>query len=487
MVILKFGGSSVATAAAIARVAAIVERERRPKAVVVSALAGVTDALVDIARLAEIGDPGRALDRLEEIAARHAAVASEVRSADRRAALETALKTIWSEAAERIRAHATSGPDRRAGHDALIASGELASSRIVQALLLDRGFPTTWIDARTVVITDGRHGRATPIEASIRERAGSRLRPSVDRGEIPILGGFIGATPDGSTTTLGRGGSDYSASLIGAALGASEVQIWTDVDGMLTADPRTVANATLVRRLSFAEGFALAHFGAKVLHPSTVHPAVAAAIPVRILNSRAPDQPGTLITGQVVQRRHELAGLAARCGITVLHVRSRSASDRTLILAKLAAAGDDSGLAIHMATSTDTGVALAIDASEGVDEVVALAATIGEVERHDHLAIIAAVGDGLRQSPLLCAATLRALEGIPLHLVIHAPDSCHLAVVVSDSRVARAMSQLHARFFESERSHAAVDGWHPSARRRGQGAGATTHTSPTTASQETRA
>jgi aspartokinase len=214
---------------------------------------------------------------------------------------------------------------------------------------------------------------------------------------------------------------------------------------------------------------------------------VAAAIPVRILNSHDPDQPGTLITGQGVHRRHPLAGLAARSSVTVLHVRSRSTADRTLILAKLAAAGDDSGVAIHMATSTDTGVALAIDASEGVDEVAALAATIGEVERHDHLAIIAAVGDGLRRSPLLCAATLRALEGIPLHLAVHAPDSCHLAVVVSESRVARALSQLHARFFEGERSHPAVDGWHPSAGRRSQGAGATTHTSPTAASQETRA
>jgi aspartate kinase len=385
VVILKFGGSSVATLAAIDRVAAIVGRVQRPACVVVSALAGVTDQLVEAARLAQHGQTAPAVAHIGLIAARHAAMASAVCRPDARLGLVSGLDQIWHDAIVRITGPTAWGHNSPAATDAVVACGERASSRIVEALLSDRGLPAQWVDARQIVITDGHHGHALPIEPAIRERTDRSLRPLIERGAIPILGGFIGATADGETTTLGRGGSDYSASLLGAALGADEIRIWTDVDGMLTADPRIIDDAETVSRLSFAEAAALASFGAKVLHPSTVGPAIAANIPVRILNTFKPGQPGTLITGDVTTRRHALAGLAT---------------------------------------------------------------TRGTVPRHDGLAIVAAVGERLRSDSTLRTAVIRALDGMPLQRIEHAHGDCHLAVALPERHVARAMAMLHARFFD---------------------------------------
>src|SRR5207248_9512898 len=178
---------------------------------------------------------------------------------------------------------------------AAAAAGELASSRIVARALAERDIPAMWIDARSVIVTDGDHTAASPQIESTRERVRAGVHEAAAAGEVPVLGGFIGATAQGVTTTLGRGGSDYSAAIVGACLDVNEIQIWTDVDGMLTADPRIVDEPRLVERLSFAEASELAYFGAKVLHPSTILPAVANDIPVRILNSRRPERSGTLI------------------------------------------------------------------------------------------------------------------------------------------------------------------------------------------------
>ena len=310
MIVMKFGGSSVATAAAIARVRAIVEAERRPRIVVVSALGGVTDTLLAIASRASARDERAALEALRQVRERHVSLATAVRNEAERHTLLVSLDAQWREVETLVHAVLLLRACSPAATDAIVAHGELASSRLVAAILKDAGLPAEWVDARGVVVTDSRHRQASPLAGDTTERLSRTIRPLIAAGAIPVLGGFIGATVEGVTSTLGRGGSDYSASLVGACLRAAEIQIWTDVDGILTADPRICNRARPVERVSFEEASALARFGAKVLHPSTAQAVVKAGIPVRILNSRRPSNQGTLVTRGPASRRAPVAGIA---------------------------------------------------------------------------------------------------------------------------------------------------------------------------------
>jgi aspartate kinase len=298
---MKFGGTSVADPDAINRLIGIVrqqkERDKTPPVVVVSALAGVTDKLVAVARLAEEGEADKAGAELQALLDRHIAVAGAITSQSRNAVISE-VKKEFDELIGLVHALSVLREVSPRSHDAVVAVGEITSSRIVAAALADHRLASGWVDARKVLVTDAEHGTAAPDMVSTAERARDRIAPLVADNRVPVTGGFIGATVNGVTTTLGRGGSDYSAAIFGASLEVDEIQIWTDVDGMLTADPRIVPQPRVVPQLSFAEASELAYFGAKVLHPSTILPAVAKNIPVRILNSRRPDSPGTLITAE---------------------------------------------------------------------------------------------------------------------------------------------------------------------------------------------
>jgi aspartate kinase len=285
MIICKFGGTSVGDAAAIRRLVAIVAtRLRERPIVVVSALAGVTDGLLAV--------PDRG--GLEGLVARHREVATALGlSGD-------AIATIEDDAAELagwLGRRSVARPLAPRERDALVAHGELWSSGLVDQALRRADVPAVRVDARSIIVTDdGDPGR--PDLDAISRRAGGRLAPLVARGLVPVTQGFLGATPAGETTTLGRGGSDYTASLLGAALGARRVEIWTDVDGILTADPRIVPDARLLRTSSYQEAARLARAGAKVLHPETVVPLVDARIPCWVGNSFRPDGEGTLIEAE---------------------------------------------------------------------------------------------------------------------------------------------------------------------------------------------
>ena len=298
-VVMKFGGSSVVDAAAIDRVCAIVGAQRAAgnvPVVVVSALGGVTDALLALAASARLGDSATVGAGLEALSRRHHDQARALGVGGDtvlRDALDRQVESLGSTLAD-IRA---SAEDHDARLDAVAAVGEILSSRLVAAAMAQRGLAAAWVDARDLVITDDRFTRAAPLMDDIAAAAQTSVQPLVSAGTIPVLGGFVGRTVDGHTTTLGRGGSDYSASVVGAAIHAVEIQIWTDVDGMLTADPRIVADAEVVPHLSFAEAAELAYFGAKVLHPSTIFPAISRNIPVRILNTMRPDQPILTVRG----------------------------------------------------------------------------------------------------------------------------------------------------------------------------------------------
>jgi aspartate kinase len=295
MIVLKFGGTSVGSAERVRRAASIVEAQPLPRATVVSAASGVTNLLLAASSAAASGDRANRVLAVEEVRAKHGEVLAGVSDERERLAAQAVLDQLNAALDERLDEVAAAAACDAAASDAIVATGEKAMSVLMAATLRARGTPAVHAWADRVIATDDRHGHARPQRERTRDQAAA-LRPDLDAGVTVVMTGFIGGAPDGSTTTLGRGGSDYSATLLGAALDATEVQIWTDVPGVLTADPRQVPDARVVPHISYDEAQELAHFGAKVLHPRTIRPAVARGIPVRILSTFAPDEPGTLVT-----------------------------------------------------------------------------------------------------------------------------------------------------------------------------------------------
>ncbi|MBA3641981.1 MAG: aspartate kinase [Acidobacteria bacterium] len=323
--VMKFGGTSVAGAAAMTDVARIVKDATagsRHIVVVVSAMSGVTDALLAACRAARDGGIEQVERHLPELQSRHLAVVNEL-FADAAIACDIAAEV--TRACDELRGVLTSVAILQEltprGADRVTAAGELLSSRIVATLLRESGIPARWIDARRAVVSDAGFGAAWPDLAATTIAAAGEITPAWQAGEVGVTGGFLPQRQRASTT-LGRGGSDVSAAVLGAALDAAEIQIWTDVDGMLTADPRVVHDAQPVGRLSFDEAAELAYFGAKVLHPSTILPAVEKNIPVRILNTLRPGNPGSLITADGGGADRALTAIACKRNVTVVNVTS---------------------------------------------------------------------------------------------------------------------------------------------------------------------
>ena len=323
ILVLKFGGTSVAGPVAIRRVADIVRdagRDGGRPVVVTSAMSKVTDGLIDSVRRAVAGHVDGSRDVLDGLLERHRRAAQELLGPENGRRFEAAVNEASGNLADLLRVMSCHPGTRRTLEDEIVAHGEHLSSQLLTLVLCEQGLPAVWVDARTVIRTDDQHGRASPLPDAIRAVAVQLLEPRIAAGEIPVLGGFIGSGPQGATTTLGRGGSDFSGALAGAALRAAEVQIWTDVSGFLTADPRVVPGARVIPHLSYAEAAELAYFGAKVLHPRTILPAVELGLPVRICNSREPQGSGTRIDGQREVSAQGIKAIAHKRGIMVVQV-----------------------------------------------------------------------------------------------------------------------------------------------------------------------
>ncbi len=460
---MKFGGTSVADADAIARVAAIVRRQFEsratgaPPVVVVSALAGVTDQLIAASRLAEEGDADRAANALHALIERHVTVASALTSGERQTGLVAAVREDFAGVISLVRALAVLREVSSRSLDALVAAGELASSRIVATALVERGVPAAWVDARTILMTDAEHTCASPLMAETCARAGEVLGALAASGRVAILGGFIGATAQGVTTTLGRGGSDYSAAIVGACLGVAEIQIWTDVDGMLTADPRVVAQPKLVKQLSFAEASELAYFGAKVLHPSTILPAVAKNIPVRILNSRRPEVEGTLITAAARPPDGQLTAIACKRGVTVIDITSTRMLMAHGFLRRLFEVFERFKTAVDVVTTSEVSVSVTVDDTRRLDAIVDNLRNFADVSCEPEMAIICAVGENLRAESTLFGRAVTALDRVPLRLVSQAASRRNITFVLRDADVPEAMTRLHDEFFRALAQHEAKD------------------------------
>jgi aspartate kinase len=454
--VTKFGGTSVADPDAIRRLVAIVgdgavtdpgrtSDGHHAPIVVVSALAGVTDKLIEVTRFAEDGDGERAASALRALLDRHLSVASAVTRESGESTL-SALRAEFDELIGLVHALAVLHEVSPRSLDAVVAVGEVVSSRIVAAALADAGIRSAWVDARRVLVTDAEHTAAAPDITATAERCRSLVSPALAAGEVPVLGGFIGATASGVTTTLGRGGSDYSAAIFGASLDVDEIQIWTDVDGMLTADPRVVPEPRLVPRLTFAEASELAYFGAKVLHPSTILPAVAKNIPVRILNSRRPGNAGTVITAQG-DSGGALTAIACKRNVTVVDITSTRMLMAHGFLRRLFEVFERFKTAVDVVTTSEVSVSVTVDDTRRLDGVVDNLRSFAEVNCEPEMAIICAVGENLRADPTLFASAVTALRGIPLRLVSQAAGRRNVTFVLRDADVPNAMTQLHDTFF----------------------------------------
>lgn len=446
MIVMKFGGTSVKDRAAIERLIEIVRQTPEP-VVVVSALAGVTDRLLGIAAEAAAGDIDAARGNVRGLRQRHHGVASVVTDASLRASVIAEIDVEFDELERIVGALAVLGEVSPRWHDTIAATGELVSSRIVAAALTAHGQPAAWVDARRVVVTNDEFMSAAPSFAPTDAAIQAAMQPLLAQRIVPVVGGFVGSNERGVTTTLGRGGSDFTGAIVGAALGASEIQIWTDVDGMLTADPRVIGDPQVVPHLSFEEASELAYFGAKVLHPATIQPAVARDIPVRILNSQRPSATGTLITASRPQSTRAVTAIASKTGVSVVSITSTRMLMTHGFLRKIFEVFERQKTAVDVVTTSEVSVSVTIDDRRRLPSIVADLSEFADVTTEGDLALICAVGDGIITDRAFASHLLSAIDGVPLRMVSQAASRRNVTIVIAAADLPTALNRLHDQFF----------------------------------------
>ncbi len=459
MIVMKFGGTSVADPAAIERLMAIVRAARQaaiqPEAtdwrgpvVVVSALGGATDRFLRAAADAAEGHGESARDNLKALRARHLEVASVIGQSPDRPDVDAFINSEFDELERLVGALGVLREVTPRWLDTIAAAGEILSSRIVAAALTSHGLTAAWVDARRVIVTGDEHTAAPPLMKETAVALSATVDPILADRRIPVMGGFVGANRDGVTTTLGRGGSDYSAAIVGASLGAAEIQIWTDVDGMLTADPRIIKDVQVVPHLSFGEASELAYFGAKVLHPATILPAVGQNIPVRILNSRRPqDARGTLITRDRPPTDRPLTAVASKKNVTVVDITSTRMLMAHGFLARIFQAFEQHRTAVDVVTTSEVSVSVTVDDARRLPEIAATLREVADVTREDKMAILCAVGEGLQRDPAFVGELLASLGGIPIRMLSQAAARRNITLVIREADLEPALHGVHERFF----------------------------------------
>jgi aspartate kinase len=452
VIVMKFGGTSLADAARIAGAAEIVRgRLPRDPIVVVSALAGVTDLLARAVAAAREGSRDELEPILADLFRRHSwATSGSVSSASRRHDLDLEVGAIFEDLRQILRSVRVLGEGTPRASDAALAFGEILACSIVTAALIDRGVAARALDAREIMITDDRHGAAEADLGEVTRRAARAVPPCLAAREVPVIGGFYGATRDGRTTTLGRGGSDTSAAVLGCALGADEIEIWTDVDGIMTADPRRVPTARTCPVVSFAEAAELAFYGAKVLHPAAIAPAVRRKIPVRVLNTLNPTGAGTLVVEDPPGGTPPLVAVVSREGVAAVRVSSRTLRIDPGFLSGVLEDLDAAGAVPDMAVFCETGVTVALPAARVAAELVSRLRIRGDVQVEDGRAIACIVGRGLARDASVRVRVLAALAEHGPEVVALGGSSASAALLLPEDRLEAAVRALHRAFFEEE-------------------------------------
>ena len=447
--VMKFGGTSVQDAKAFTRVAAIVNGERENSPVVVtSAMAKVTDALLNAFETAKKGDFETAFESLQTHFERHTKVSEELTDENQQKAFQTELNYATAELKDLlIRVSRRSLPLSML-KDAIVSYGEQLSSRLLAEVCKAKGLNAKQMDSRRLIVTDDEYGSAAPIWDETEKLIRLELENLIKWGEIPILGGFIAASRGGETTVLGRGGSDYSAALVGAALRAREIQIWTDVTGVLTCDPRICPEARTLKTLSYEEAAELAYFGAKVLHPKTIKPAVDYRIPVRVCNSHEPEKRGTMILAETEVLPNTIKSIAHKTGITILRISSARMLGAFGFMSALFQVFERYRTVIDVISTSEVSVALTLDNTDSLEQVVNELKRLGDVEVEHNNAVVCVVGEGLRDSSGLASKIFSTIEDIPISLISHGASSVNITFVIKEDKVSEVIKRLHSEFFK---------------------------------------
>ena len=460
MLVVKFGGTSVRDATCMAHVAGLIDDTRRRHgalAVVVSAMAGVTNTLFALARAAASGHEKQARGMLEELLARHLATVGELlRTPEERGQAEQAIRTVIEELGRYVRSIALLGEVTVRTLDLVAGAGERLSCALVAAALRERGVPAEAIPATELIVTDAHFGAAEPDLEQSRLRICQRLRPLVERGTVPVVTGYIAATPEGVPTTLGRGGSDFTAAILGACLEASEVWIWSDVDGILTADPNIVPEARTLAELSYADAATLAAFGAEVLHPKTVAPLMERGIPLRLLNTFRPEHPGTRVVSQPQADGPRPPAIISTHGLSLLGIAGNGAAWTPEVAGRALSALAKAGVEVLMFSQSfsERTLSLLVRQADREASLAALEREFGDDLRAGRLSRVAALsqvgtisvvgapgGHGAGIVPKTFAALGRL--NTPIVSVSQSASEYHVSVVVPEEDVDATVRFIH--------------------------------------------
>jgi len=461
-IVMKFGGTSVGNAEAIGQAANLVEQESERwdrTVVVVSAMRGVTDVLINGALTAAQGDEDTYRETVSDLRVRHTlAVAGLISNPDDRVALLKTIDAYLDEYAAFCHSVHVLGEVTSRAMDTISSMGERVSARVVAARLNEQGYPAQAVDATELIVTDNCFQNAVPQMQATAEQVQRNLAPLLEEGIIPVVTGFMGATVDGITTTLGRGGSDYSASILGAALNADEVWTWTDVDGVLTADPRIVPDAHIIPELSYSEVGELAYFGAKVLHPKTIRPVVESGIPLWVKNTFNPTCPGTRIVAEPKSTPGTVKAVTAIPGLSMVTVEGRGMMGVPGIAARTFSAVASQGASVLMISqaSSEQSICFVIPSGDvpsvitALEKELALELSRRDIERVrsvDDVVIISAVGAGVRGTPGVAARLFTALSTQEINIIAIAQGSseCSISLVVNRAQAKQAVQQIHTK------------------------------------------
>jgi aspartate kinase len=450
---MKFGGTSVPDGPAIRRATEIVRGrlDRRP-VVVVSALAKVTDALLLIARTASERKLEEALSLIRELRERHLETARDLLDRDEGGRhlldlVDQSVEVCFDELTNLARSIVTLGELTPRSQDAISSFGERLSSAIIAAAFEATGVKSELVDSRRFIVTDDHFTGAAPDMNATGAKTREALNPIIESGRVPVAQGFIGSTRNGVTTTIGRGGSDYSAAIIGAALGAESIEIWTDVDGLMTADPRVVPAARRIRVISFAEASELSYFGAKVLHPSTVKPAVERGIPVHIYNTNSPSCEGTLIVERPRRSANPIKSIAFKRNVTIVNIASTRMLAAYGFLRAIFEVFDRHQTPVDVVTTSEVSVSITLDDAENLEAIMRDLAGFGEITIERNKAIICAVGDNLKFTAGVAARVFSAISSTNVNMISQGASEINLTFVIDQDDAQKVVSELHEAFF----------------------------------------
>ncbi len=457
--VLKFGGSSLASAERVKNAARITRNAAKgglPTVMVVSAIGGITDQLIDCARTAEKNGP-EALEKLERIKQRHYSVYPRELAEPE---TESLVLGYFEELRDILKAVSLIRVCSERAMDYLVSYGERLNAQLMTRFLINEGETAVYVDARELIITDKRFGGARVLfDESYR-----RIRERFTESAIYVVTGFIASSAEGVTTTLGRGGSDYTASIIGAALDVERIEIWTDVDGFMSADPRIVDKAFVLPAVSYEEAMELSYFGAKVIHPQTLRPAIEKKIPVLIKNSFAPEKPGTVISATPIDGEHPVKGIASFHNISLINMQGGGMVGVPGIAYRLfgALARSDINVIMISQASSEHSICFVVQsrdaeaAREAIEQEFAAEVSSGKidaVEVKNDLAIIAAVGDNMAGHPGIAGKLFKALGDNSINVVAIAQGSSerNLSLVVHELDAVKAVNVIHSAFYLSHR------------------------------------